>query len=506
MEFAATLRNKPDRSSPIQSWVLFCVAIASLKLLLLGIDPNPKLYMGDSGSYIFTAVTGWIPDDRSYLYGFVIRWTAIASHSFTALLILQLLVSSLSAILFTAICRSIFGLPWRWAYLFGFVCALDPLQLLYERYVMAEAISLCFYAGSLYFGLRYLRHRRLSDLAAVQVLSVVLIAFRMSFLMLVQIDTLLLPVLAFAGILWNSVRGKQGDAAGRWVPLRTCGGHLLASVALMFVLHGGYKRLTGRLAEREPAYLHSTGLTLLSTLAPVLEPEDSPDPGLAELISHGDELELKTFSLRNSQRFSPDRLIDRLSKLQPEPMKADQIAKQTAVHALVRDPYGVAGLAWQTYAIYWDIRAMKQSAASDFSFHNPPGDELVSWLATKFHFALDRNDQSRSFLQRYYVYAWPYYFLILVSPLVAGVAVVLRSARNYALLLFIHISLMLSVTMLFGGDSVRYFQPISYALLLAIALLVRVFWFDERRTAKDRPLATGDVEHIAAVEPIRSVR
>ena len=34
----------------------------------------------------------------------------------------------------------------RWAYLFGFLCALDPLQLLYERYVMTEAISLFLYA------------------------------------------------------------------------------------------------------------------------------------------------------------------------------------------------------------------------------------------------------------------------------------------------------------------------------------------------------------------------
>ena len=40
------------------------------------------------------------------------------------------------------ICRSFSQLSLKWSCLFGVLCALDPLQLLYERYVMTEGISL----------------------------------------------------------------------------------------------------------------------------------------------------------------------------------------------------------------------------------------------------------------------------------------------------------------------------------------------------------------------------
>ncbi|HLC13603.1 MAG TPA: hypothetical protein VJK31_10130, partial [Chthoniobacterales bacterium] len=63
-------------SSPAQ-WCWFCLVVICAKLLLLMLDPSPKFYMGDSRSYIATAVTGWIPPDRSFFYGYVIRWLAV---------------------------------------------------------------------------------------------------------------------------------------------------------------------------------------------------------------------------------------------------------------------------------------------------------------------------------------------------------------------------------------------------------------------------------------------
>jgi hypothetical protein len=61
------------------------------------------------------------------------------------------------------------------------MCALDPCQLVWERYVMTETFSLLIYVLVLYWSLAYLRDRRLWQLAIVQALSVLLIGFRMSF-------------------------------------------------------------------------------------------------------------------------------------------------------------------------------------------------------------------------------------------------------------------------------------------------------------------------------------
>jgi len=82
----------------VNAWWLFCALVLAMKLLLLWLDPTPKLFMGDSWSYIWTALKGWIPEDRSYFYGYLVRWLAAWPHSFTPLLVIQALASGATAI------------------------------------------------------------------------------------------------------------------------------------------------------------------------------------------------------------------------------------------------------------------------------------------------------------------------------------------------------------------------------------------------------------------------
>jgi hypothetical protein len=357
---------------------------------------------------------------------------------------------------------------------FGFVCAIDPLQLLYERYVMTEAISLCLYAFVIYHSFLYLKAHRLRNLVIVQAVSVLLIGFRMSFLLQVQISTIILPLIAFAPDVLKRIRRQPIADASPRSPARVCAGHLLLSVTLMFLLHTGYKRANGWLSHREPDYLYSSGVTLLAFWAPVLQPEDTSDPRLADLIRRGDEFGLKNPTFRNAQRFRPGRLIDRLSKLEPDRSKADSLAKKTALHALWRDPLGILGIGWRTYVSYWNVAAMKQYAVADFSFRRPPDDKMIALLASRFHLTYAKGTTTISAMQLYYIVAWPYYFLILLAPLLSGLAIALRSGRRYAILLFVHISIMMAMSMTFGGNSIRYLQPISFTTLLVLALGAKI--------------------------------
>src|SRR3954469_11608552 len=227
---------------------------------------------------------------------------------------------------------------------------------------MTEAISLFLYAVLLHRSFLYLRDRRVRDLALVQIISVLLIGFRMSYLMLVQLNTVLLPLLAFSGIIWRSLRQRSEQTASPWHLPRLFGTHLLISVLLMFGLHTGYKRANGWISHRPPAYLHASGIILLATLSPLLEPQDSSDPDLANLIRHGDEIGLKDVHLRDRQRFSPGYLVDRFSRLHPERAGAERLAKETALNALRRNPLGLARMAWQNFSEYWSKTAMKGSA------------------------------------------------------------------------------------------------------------------------------------------------
>src|ERR1700681_4813867 len=104
---AGTLKNLSAVSSEASQWWFFCLLIVSLKFFLLALDPLPKMYMGDSGAYLWTAITGWIPGDRSYFYGFVIWGVALWTGSLTSLLILQCFISAVTALLLAHICRSL---------------------------------------------------------------------------------------------------------------------------------------------------------------------------------------------------------------------------------------------------------------------------------------------------------------------------------------------------------------------------------------------------------------
>src|SRR5260370_17282696 len=75
-------------SPALNAWWLFCVLIFAIKLLLLWLDATPKLYMGDSWSYIHTALIGSITRDPSSSYTSLLRWPPPSPPNFPPLLVL----------------------------------------------------------------------------------------------------------------------------------------------------------------------------------------------------------------------------------------------------------------------------------------------------------------------------------------------------------------------------------------------------------------------------------
>jgi hypothetical protein len=462
------------RFRPELGWWVFCLGVFTIKCLLFLIDPSPKLFMGDSGSYIWTALTGWIPPDRSYFYGYIIRWLAVWPGTFTPLLLAQAIASGITAIVFAIICRRCFDLTRALSYSFGILCALDPAQIVWERYVMTETFSLLIYMLVLYWSLVYLQNRRIWQLAVVQVLSVVLIGFRMSYLLVVQICTLLLPVIAFAPLVLSALQDRSNARVSRLNSLTSAGVHVMASVAMMFVTHSAYKQVNGWLVKREPAYLYTTGVHLVSVWAPALEPADATDPRFSQLIAEGDKFKLKDLLLRDAQHFARGFLIDRWRQIEKNSRKRDLVAKQTAMNALRHRPLQIVDLTLKTYVGYWQIQDIQRFARLDLGYGSLT-EQNVKTLADRFGFKTvkDIGRQPLSWVQRYFVAAWPYYFIVLVSPLICAFAVWVSRHRSCALLLFIHASiLMLVATTLSPRPCIRYLQPISVLALLSIAICI----------------------------------
>jgi len=464
-------KSLTTRTNETSSWWLYCLLIVSVKIFLLALDPLPKMFIGDSACYIATAIVGWIPDDRSYFYGFVIRWIALSAQSLTPLLLLQCLISAATALLFAYICKAQLGLSARVACILGLVCALDPFQLVWERYVMTETISLFLYVAGLYFAFLYLKHRRIRHLAIVQGLWLLMIGFRMSYLPIVQVSTVLLPALAFGPRFLEGWRNRPANM-NRFQLIKLPVLHFLTSVAIMLMLHGAYKQVNGWFCGRAPAYLYATGLHLLAFWAPILVPSDASDPRLARIIEQGDQFDIKEMTARNDQRFEPGHLVPMWQEIEPDVSRANRIAKETALHALHRDPLGVLQLALRTLAQYWDFKNIGHYAKIDLG-HNDLADDQIALLAERFHFSTDGKiiDAPPTILQRYFLLSWPYCYFLLLSPIIGVAAVYFGREKQPVFLLLVHLVIILTVTVTFTvAPSFRYLQPASLLALFVVAI------------------------------------
>ena len=353
----------------------FSLIALAIKTVFLVEDPNPQFFLGDSGSYLWTALTGWIPPDRSYLYGFLIQSITIKSGSLFSLVLVQTLASAFSAGVLGWILLRFFDIRNEIATVAVVLYSLEPLQLLYERFVMAETFSLMAAMLFIVFLFVYLENGRKRFLVLASFLGVVSVALRMSFLPPVI-------VLSFAAPLIRFFFAPPEGGAGVHARLRA----LLLALAVVTIshlfFHDGYKLLTGRLAGEPPAYQYADGLFLLSAWSPVMTPNDLLAAGLSEQVIAGSAK--ATLEARRTQRWQENGLVAALNRHYGDSMKANAAAKKISLHILKRDPIGVFRLAVRTYFRGWRREVIKGCIQEDSGNRAIPAD-MVQSAARHFH-------------------------------------------------------------------------------------------------------------------------
>lgn len=110
------------------------------------LDRLPRFYQGDSMAYMSTGMSGWIPPDRSWAYGYAMRWLVEATGSASTLAAAQALLL-LGAVLLA--CRSVQAGPaGRWAALaFAVIASLDPLNQAYARFWLSDTPAAAAYVA-----------------------------------------------------------------------------------------------------------------------------------------------------------------------------------------------------------------------------------------------------------------------------------------------------------------------------------------------------------------------
>ena len=284
---------------------------------------------------------------------------------------------------------------------------------MYERYLMTEAFALVAVAAFVGLSLRYIATRRLRDIVLAQVAATFIIALRIAFVPVSLLFALALPVLAWA-------RQPVGDGAA--TTRRGLAYALLVSIAATALLHQAYKVVNGQLRPAPPAYQYADGLFLVAAWAPVLTVEDFEDRALGEAILAPSACRLADRFAREAQRWHDGCLVDRLRRQVGDERRANVVARKVALHALRRDPIGIANLALATWLDGFDGQRLRVALAWDRGeiAYRPA---LVALLRDRLGVAQPGGLQRiETPTRRWQAAAAPWVMLLACSPLVALLA------------------------------------------------------------------------------------
>jgi len=407
--------HKPRRAQA--KLLLVLLAILAIKTIFLVADSRPAYFFGDSESYLGTATIKYIPPDRSFLYGLFLRRVAFHAHSLQAMVDTQVLLSAFAAWLLSITLVRFFSIPLGIAAFFGLLCAVEPLQLLMERYVMTETLATFAFAVHFAFLLAYVCRESIWTLLSAQAFGVLLITFRISFLPEVLVNSVLAPLLTQNGA--SVLRAVGAKLKRRAVPVPPPQiGLLAAHLALSLVVSQGlltaYKNWNGRLSHREPALLYSSGAFLLSDLSPLVEPQDFPVPEYRKAIFDNLHVDTHDLLMRPAQHFMVGGLWFNIQKAFPNPREADRVATATAMHALLRQPGGAIRLALQTFALYFHPRMLKHWLLIDEGYGNRMSPNTRNWLHRVYGVSNPKEFEP-SVSKAWHMTAFPWYWMVLCT-------------------------------------------------------------------------------------------
>lgn len=435
------------------------ILIASVKLVEFAID-SQVLFHSDSAAYIQNALgVAFIPF-RSYVYAWLIRLVALPFHSPRVLVVVQCLMGGITAWLLCYSLLKFFGVRLWLAIACALGLALDPVQVMYERLVLSESTALLLMAIYLVIALTYLRERRLLILIGLSFVGVLLVSLRLVYVPVVYGAAGFVPLIA-----WVSTRLRQTRVRALLLAL-------LVSYSSTVLFQCGYKYLTGRLANREPAYHYWTGFFLLATVSPMLRPSDTDDPRLRRVLEEQKRSDHPpTVYFRNEQMWASDGLRQRvIAAFNGNERAAEQAAGRFARTAIDRRPLQYFRLGVNTYLDYWrGLPSIGDTLASGLQQELPQDDLIYKFFGER----VTSETEHHSLAPRYYFFGRAWHVILLLSPCLFLLDLCCKPAnwRGVVLLLFWTCSLFAATCLAVGDYVYRYLHPFSYIAWAGIALI-----------------------------------
>lgn len=403
--------------------VIVFAAIASIKAAFLLLDSRPAYFLGDSIAYLATTLHDYIPPDRSFLYGKLIGLVIGREHLLERLVVFQVLLSTVSACLIPVLLLKIFRTRFWIAALCGILCAIEPLQLSLERYVLTETVANFVFA--IYFGLAlsYLRAGRFWILAAAACTGALLLSIRISYFPQVLAFSAVLPLLSpyalrFYGQLASRFRRDRSSA-----PLRTVAVHLCISVLLLQVLLNAYGRWYGALRNTDASIFPQRGDFLLVAFFPIIQASDCRRPAECAPIFDGLRGDYRSLRMRGCEHFCPGQAIDRIKRMLPDDAKRSKFETRLVLRAVEHRPTAVFGLCLQGFLDFFNRSYFLGCVRSDQGENNPLPAAFVHTLEQTLHVSHPQADEP-SLTKTWAGMAIPWFWVVLCSLLVSPVLLI----------------------------------------------------------------------------------
>ncbi|HJU40616.1 MAG TPA: hypothetical protein VJ724_13680 [Tahibacter sp.] len=446
----------PDLDLPTpRRWLALAGLLIALKLVVGLADPTVRFFLGDSESYLHSALTGWMPPDRSFVYPWLLRASAVAFASLAALVVVQSLAGVATALL-TAWLALALGVAPRVAAVAAVLVALDPAQLFYERMVMAESVGTLCFVAMIACGVASAARREARWLVPMALAGALTVALRMSLLPVV-LGFALVP--SFALLV----------ASRQW---RRVALHATVALVATGLAQHAYQRLYGYVADTEPTYLRASGTFRLGLVAPLVRPEHLERYGLPRDLAATLGPDLANPRLREQQLWLPDGLVMRLKALLGDE-RAEVVARKLAARALHDDVPGFLAMQAGNLADYFEPAITAPRLEDDLGVR-PLSDAIRTAVRDAFGYDASTVHDARNPVARAFLVAappWLTFCLFALAPL-ALVAVV-RSPRERRAAT---IAFALAACGLVAGHvlfshivSYRYLHPFAPLTLVALA-------------------------------------
>ena len=448
-------------------WLWLLLSLLALKFLLFYLDSDVGFFLGDSATYLYTALEHWIPRDRSWTFGFFVDIAMGPERSLERLVVIQILISVVTCALLALVLINFLRCSPGIAAAAALLCAVEPVQLLFERYVMAETLSLLVFALFLISTLFYLRRGQLPWLCVAAFLAVLAASLRTAYLPVVS-GVSALAILYYALFSVGQDPDDSQAASQWWRKLVTLVAH--AGVFVVLFSHGvALERAVVKEENHTPYFL-------LASWSPLLADDYfSKDPELQWLFKDLPCALGNPFD-RAGQMWVDDCLMDRIEKHVHGSRKEKVEFVTDLVHKIaLHNPLGVLERAWSIWLEPWNDARFSTLLRIDRGREPPTPDTFVKLMHDYFDWDVRYWHLRTSLTKDWYDYNIWWYRILSLTPLLLILwwLATRRSLNPYSLIIAAASSSLLALIMVTAATtSMRFFHAIAWLSIIGLASIV----------------------------------